>query len=170
MKSSEFKRIVLPLSPRLFRLSCNLLNNREEAEDIVQEVFLKLWGMRNQLGAYRSIEALAVSITRNLSIDHLRRYKREREKQKAIDPALINDQNVLNDIILAEQHEELLRIINELSEPQRSIVQLRHVEGCSYEEISKLLNMNVNAIRVSISRARTQIRKMMVNHYSTWKA
>ena len=77
MKSSEFKLLVMPYSSRLYRMAFRLMNSREEAEDIVQEVYVKLWGMRNELNKYNSIEALCVRITRNLCLDHLRQKKSE---------------------------------------------------------------------------------------------
>ena len=58
MKSSDFKLLVLPYSSRLYRLAYSLLGSKEEAEDIVQEVYMKLWDMRNDLPKYNSIEGL----------------------------------------------------------------------------------------------------------------
>jgi len=78
MKSSEFKILLMPFSSRLYRLAFGLLGNREEAEDTVQEVYLKLWKMRDDLGKYNSLEALSVRITRNLCLDQLRRRKTAR--------------------------------------------------------------------------------------------
>ena len=83
MKSSEFKLLVMPHSSRLYRMAFRLMNNREEAEDIVQEVYVKLWGIRNELNSYNSIEALAVRITRNLCLDKLRRRKVNQNAMKA---------------------------------------------------------------------------------------
>ena len=83
MKSSEFKLLVMPYSSRLYRMAFRLMNNREEAEDIVQEVYVKLWGMRNELDKYNSIEALSIRITRNLCLDHLRRRKVNHDALKA---------------------------------------------------------------------------------------
>ena len=56
-------------------MAFRLMSNREEAEDIVQEVYMKLWGLRNELDKYNSIEALSIRITRNLCLDNLRRRK-----------------------------------------------------------------------------------------------
>ena len=70
--------MVMPYSSRLFRLAYRLMGNREEAEDIVQEVYLKLWGMRAELPGYNSIEALSIRITRNLCLDQLRRREHRR--------------------------------------------------------------------------------------------
>ena len=69
-----------------------------------------------------------------------------------------------------EQKEVIHALIASLPEPQRSLVHLRHLEGKDYEEISQMVNMNVNAIRVSISRARKQMREILEKKYSSWKA
>jgi len=68
-----------------------------------------------------------------------------------------------------EEAEMIHTLIAALPEPQRSLVHLRHLEGKEYEEISEMVNMNVNAIRVSISRARKQMREMLEKKYSSWK-
>ncbi|MFO7933389.1 MAG: RNA polymerase sigma-70 factor [Bacteroidales bacterium] len=171
MKSSEFKMLVMPYSSRLYRMAYRLMNSREEAEDIVQEVYMKLWGMRNELSDYRSIEALCIRITRNLCLDQLRRRKvghnamkiqREEMGPAPDDPG--------EDLEKKEQKEIIHTLIASLPEPQRSLVHLRHMEGKEYEEISEMVNMNVNAIRVSISRARKQMREMLEKQYSSWKA
>ncbi len=171
MKSSEFKLLVMPYSSRLYRMAFRLMNNREEAEDIVQEVYVKLWGLRNELDKYKSIEALAIRITRNLCLDQLRRrkvnhdaIKAERNKEEAhiLTPA---------DALHKKEDVELIHtLIAALPEPQRSLVHLRHLEEKEYEEIAEMVNMNVNAIRVSISRARKQMREMLEKQYSSWKA
>ena len=171
MKSSEFKLLVMPYSSRLYRMAFRLMNNREEAEDIVQEVYVKLWGMRNSLHTYNSIEALSVRITRNLCLDQLRRRKVNLDALNY--EKLKDDASSLTPAENLEQKEEIdlvHKLISALPEPQRSLVHLRHLEGKEYEEIAEMVNMNVNAIRVSISRARKQMREMLEKQYASWKA
>jgi RNA polymerase sigma-70 factor (ECF subfamily) len=171
MKSSEFKLLVMPYSSRLYRMAFRLMGNREEAEDVVQEVYVKLWGMRDELPKYNSIEALAIRITRNLCLDQLRRRK---VKQDAMKAERLNEEShsdsPARDLEKKEEAEMIHALIAALPEPQRSLVHLRHLEGKEYEEISEMVNMNVNAIRVSISRARKQMREMLEKKYSSWKA
>ena len=171
MKSSEFKLLVMPHSSRLYRMAFRLMINREEAEDIVQEVYVKLWGMRNQLNSYNSIEALAVRITRNLCLDNLRRRKVNQNAMKAEQmKEEMHSVSPAEQLEKKEEAEMIHTLIAALPEPQRSLVHLRHLEGKEYEEISEMVNMNVNAIRVSISRARKQMREMLEKQYSSWKA
>ena len=161
----------MPYSSRLYRMAFRLMNSREEAEDIVQEVYIKLWGMRNTLKNYNSIEALSIRITRNLCLDHLRR--------KKVNNAALNAERVnaaghsvspAQNLEQKEKVEMIHALIAALPEPQRSLVHLRHLEEKEYEEIAEMVNMNVNAIRVSISRARKQMREMLEKQYSSWKA
>ena len=68
-----------------------------------------------------------------------------------------------------EDAELVHALIAALPEPQRSLVHLRHLEGKEYEEIAEMVNMTVYAIRVSISRARKQMREMIEKQYSSWR-
>ncbi len=170
MKSSEFKLLVMPYSSRLYRMAFRLMNSREEAEDIVQEVFVKLWGMRNDLDKYNSIEALSVRITRNLCLDQLRRRKVKHDAMKAEQLKEESYPETPSENLERKEDAELLHaLISALPEPQRSLVHLRHLEGKEYEEIAEMVNMNVNAIRVSISRARKQMRALVEKQYSSWR-
>ena len=171
MKSSEFKLLVMPYSSRLYRMAFRLMSNREEAEDVVQEVYVKLWGMRNKLESYNSIEALAIRITRNLCLDHLRRKKVNQDAMKA--EKMKEERHSVTPLEELEHKEKealMHTLIAALPEPQRSLVHLRHLEEKEYDEIAEMVNMNVNAIRVSISRARKQMREMLEKQYSSWKA
>ncbi|MDA3823436.1 MAG: RNA polymerase sigma factor [Bacteroidales bacterium] len=169
MKSTEFKLLVLPHSSRLYRLAFRLLGSREEAEDTVQEVYLKLWKMRDDLPQYNSIEALCVRITRNLCLDQLRRKKTSRQIQEQEPPESgINFEDPSVEMLKSERSEIMNKLINLLPEPQRSLVYFRHIEGKEYSEIEELMSMKENAIRVSISRARKQLREMLQKQYASW--
>jgi RNA polymerase sigma-70 factor (family 1) len=171
MKSSEFKLLVMPYSDRLYRMAFRLMGNREEAEDVVQEVYLKLWGMREELPGYNSIEALSIRITRNLCLDCLRRRKTNQEALKKEGYKGYGYSETPSESLEKKEKAEVVQaLISALPEPQRSLVHLRHMEGKEYDEIAQMVNMNVNAIRVSISRARKQMREMLEKQYSSWKA
>ena len=168
MKSSEFKILLLPFSSRLYRLAYGLLGTREEAEDAVQEVYLKLWKMRSDLEKYNSIEALCVQVTRNHCLDQLRRRKLERAAKEEESEKREEFSNPSDEMIRKERTEILNHLINKLPEPQRSLVHFRHVDGKEYSEIAALMNMQENAIRVSISRARKQLKEMLQKQYASW--
>ncbi|MEZ5072005.1 MAG: RNA polymerase sigma factor [Bacteroidales bacterium] len=168
MKSSTFKLLVMPYSDRLYRMAYRLMENREEAEDVVQDVYMKLWTMRRELETYQSIEALAVRITRNQCLDHLRRRKVNQQALKTEPVTNEPDPNPHQELEGKEKKEFIQSLVDRLPEPQRSLVHLRHLEGKEYEEIAEMVNMNVNAIRVSLSRARKQMREMMEKINAPW--
>jgi len=76
MTVETFKIEVLPLKHKLYRFAKRLLKNATEAEDIVQEVFIRLWSRREKLSEYKSIEAFAMTITKNLCLDNLKSKKK----------------------------------------------------------------------------------------------
>ena len=79
MTRQEFKTHILPIKNKLFRFSFNIVNDRAEAEDVVQEVFIKLWKQRDNIGEIKNIEAWCMRVTRNLSIDKMRSKHRRTE-------------------------------------------------------------------------------------------
>lgn len=169
MRSSEFRLLVLPFSSRLYKLAFRMLGSREEAEDVVQEVYLKLWKMKDDLQRYSSIEAFCVRVTRNMCLDQLRRRDKTREivdqkKQEQLEPQ--DDPEGL--LIKQERADIMNKLINQLPEPQRSLVYFRHIEGKEYHEIEELMDMTENAIRVSISRARKQLKELLQKKYASW--
>ena len=75
MELEAFVIQVVPLREKLQKFSCKLTQNEADAEDVVQEIFLKLWNMREKLDEYDSIEALAMQMTKHLSLDKLKSRK-----------------------------------------------------------------------------------------------
>src|SRR4030042_2566700 len=75
MDAAEFKEKVIPLSGKLFHFARLLLKDHAEAEDSVQEIFLKLWKLRFSLSAYDNLEAFAMKVTRNWCLDRIKAKK-----------------------------------------------------------------------------------------------
>ncbi len=144
-----------------------LLGSREEAEDALQDVLLRLWDNRLQLSAYQSVEALAVRITRNLCLDRLK--YRHNKKMVAVEKlAAAADARTPEQLAeLSDSTRLMQRLYAELPEAQRVVLHLREVEEYSYEEIEQVTGMNVNNIRVTLSRARKQVREnyLKINAY-----
>lgn len=167
MSSDEFKKVVLPMSSKLYSFAFRILKRREEAEDAVQEVFLKLWKLRKKLNKYRSIEAFAMTVTRNHCLDKIRtNHYVSVEENYYQNSLVISEESSDKKVDLKDAVSHVKEIINNLPEQQRMIIHLRDIEGYDYEEISKILNENVNTLRVSISRARTRIREELNKLYN----
>ena len=162
MDLHEFKIQVFPLKNKLFRLANRLLGDSEEAQDIVQETFIKLWNRREKLDEYRSVEALAVVTTRNLCLDKLKAKKYPTESLENLKSDIPEPGTELR-TDLSELANKIKEIIRSLPEQMKTIMQLRDIEGYDYEEIAGILGMNENAIRVNLSRARKKVREIMIN-------
>ncbi|MBO3697976.1 RNA polymerase sigma factor [Roseivirga sp. E12] len=158
MELLEFKSKVLPLKDRLFRIALGMLKSVEEAEDTLQDVMVKLWNKREQLSIYSSIEAFAVTITKNQCLDKLKSKKHKNQmdiQEMELDSGFISPYRSLE---LSESMQVMMNAFQGLPEQQRMLVVLRDVEGFTYEEIAEQTGLQVNNIRVGLSRARKAAR------------
>ncbi len=158
MDIQEFKQKVLPSKNKLYRLALFLLQNKEEAEDILQDVFLKLWTNKHKLHAYNSVEAFAMSITKNLCLDKIKSAKRKQYYD--VQDMDLRSQEITPDLRFEQSDnvKKVQELLELLPEQQKLVIHLRDVEGCSFEEIEQITNLTINNIRVLLSRARKSVR------------
>jgi RNA polymerase sigma-70 factor (ECF subfamily) len=158
-----FESRVLPVKNKIFRFAFRLLGSSEEAKDVVQEVFIKVWNGREQMGSIENMEAWCMRITRNLSLDRIRASQR-----KATDPINENFEirlDALSPHEKAEHTESMQRInqlIAQLPEKQRQVMHLRDIEGYSYNEICEMLEIDMSQVKVNLFRARNAVREKFV--------
>jgi RNA polymerase sigma factor (sigma-70 family) len=160
MTREGFNELVREHNRNLYGYAYRILRNQEEAEDAVQEVFIKLWNLGKKLDEYNSITALAITMTKNYCIDQIRKKKNfitEEESGKELHYA---DTSSPHSIMENRESGELLnKIIYQLPEIYKTVIQMREVESLSFEEISEKTQQNINTIRVTLSRARKMIRE-----------
>ena len=165
MNQQEFIITISPFKDRLFRLAKRLLVSTEEAEDATQEVLVRLWNNREKLGGYSSVEALAVTITKNYCLDQLK-------SKRATEMRIVHSNYTDRQAGLQQQAEDrdsldwVEKIMDTLPEQQKMIVQLRDIEEYEFEDIAKILDMNETAVRVALSRARKTIREELAKKHS----
>jgi RNA polymerase sigma-70 factor (ECF subfamily) len=159
MTRKAFNDIIHQYYRKLYLIAFRIIKNRQEAEDIVQNVFIRMWSMGDKLDSYRDVEALAVTITKNNCIDLLRKMKHiEADISWHEIPAAEFSPSPHDQLVRNETSAILTMIINGLPPQYRDVVLLREIDGLSYEEISKQKNININSLRVNLSRARSMIR------------
>lgn len=160
MNQKEFVDLIKPFQDKLFRLAKRLLISREEAQDATQEVLGKLWSKNKDLAAYKSVEALAMIMTKNYCLDQL---KSKRASNLRIESSNygIKDSGLESDNDLCDRLAWVEKIIAGLPKKQRLILQLRDVEQYEFEEIAAISQMSQTAVRVTLSRARKTIRNLM---------
>ncbi len=164
MEQKEFLNTILPCKDTLYRLAKRLLVSSDEAEDAVQEVFLKLWKGRDKIDNYRSPEAFAVTMTKNYCLDRLK--SRQASNLKIVHSNYKNSDNIERTIEGNEGVELVTKIMQTLPEKQKMIMQLRDIEQFEFAEISQMLEINETAIRVALSRARKVVREQLIKQYN----
>lgn len=157
MELNQFKITVVPLRGKLLNYARKLTDDSSDAEDVVQEVMLKLWNIRQKLEEYNSIEALAVRITHNLCMD-MRRSKRT--DQVSLDQVPVVSQTVNPERVLEGNDEiRLMReIISSLPTLQQTIIRMKDIEEYETEEIAQITGCSSESIRSNLSRARKKVR------------
>lgn len=165
MNQNEFVQMIAPFKDKVFRLAKRLLVSTEEAEDATQEVMVKLWNKNESLNVYNSVEAFAMTMTKNYCLDQLK-------SKRAGNLKIVHNNFTDREPGLQQQLEDsdslgwVEKIINQLPEQQRLIVQMRDIEQYEFEEIAKILEMNETAVRVALSRGRKTIREFMTKTHS----
>ncbi len=165
MNQSEFLHQVMPFKDKVFRLAKRLLVSTEEAEDATQELFFKLWKNKGKLTKYKSVEAFAMTMTKNYCFDRLK-------SKQASNLTLIHSNyketgTSLQKLIELKDSVSLVhRFIDDLPDQQKIIIQLRDVEEYEFEEIGKMLAMKPTAVRVSLSRARKTIKEQLIKQHT----
>lgn len=164
MQQKEFLDIVLPIKDKMYRLAKRLLVSTDEAEDAVQEVFLKLWNGREKIKNYKSPEAFAITMTKNYCLDRLK--SRQASNLKIVHSNYKNSENIERKVEANEGVALVFKIMETLPEKQKMIMQLRDIEQFEFAEISKMLEINETAIRVGLSRARKAVREQLIKQYN----
>lgn len=160
MKTIDFRHDLLPLKDRIFRLALRITLNRAEAEDVTQDVILRVWEQRETLAEVRSLEAYMLTMARNLALD--RCAKAENANLSLDDVTTDAPDNASQPDEALERDEKLKRvheIFNALPEQQRTALQLREIEGLSYREVADMMNISEANVKVIIFRARQAIKK-----------
>lgn len=159
MKKISFRDDILPLKDKLYRLALGITFDTAEAEDIVQDTLIKVWGKREEWTGIDSIEAYCTTVCRNLSID---RSKKEETRHVQLDESLHTrpDASTPYEQVAARDGLGLLQeLLRELPQAQQDIVHLREIEGKSYKEIAETLSLSEEQVKVYLFRARQRIKK-----------
>lgn len=162
----SFQHDILPLKDPLFRLALRITQNREEAEDVVQETMIKLWNRRERWDEIENIESFAMTICHNLSLDHLKRMENQHASLDDDTFALpfregagVGSTTPFDHTVTQDRIALVHRIIDGLPEKQRACVQLRDIEGKAYRDIATILSITEEQVKVNIFRARQAIRQ-----------
>ncbi|MCD8093055.1 MAG: sigma-70 family RNA polymerase sigma factor [Bacteroides sp.] len=163
MQELSFRNDILPLKDKLFRLALRITFDRAEAEDVVQETLIRVWNKRDEWTQFGSIEAYCLTVAKNLAIDRS-------EKKDAQTVELTSEMEQASEasspyekLVDKERMTLIHRLMKELPEKQRQIMQLRDIEGKSYKEIAVLLNLTEEQVKVNLFRARQKVKQKFID-------
>ncbi len=162
----DYKKLVLPIKNKLFRFSLRIVGNVAEAEDVVQEVFIKVWNKRSELGSYKNVEAWCMTLTKNLSIDKLRSKHRRVDSIKEGFDMVSQSASPYQVAATNDTMSRIAQMMDMLPEKQRMVMQLRDIEGMTYKEIAEILNLTLDQVKINLFRARKAIRAKLLNSES----
>ena len=160
MTSERFQQEYLALADSLWQVAWYILEDAAEAEDAVQELFLRLWRGKDALDGIRSPKGYAIRVLRNLCLDRIRQSRKmlpAKDLPEAAQPARQDD--------AVDERERLAKVldaIKSLPERQREVLTLRTLDGLSYEEIAEQTGINYLTLRVLLSQARAKLKKMKI--------
>ncbi|MBS1933071.1 MAG: RNA polymerase sigma factor [Bacteroidetes bacterium] len=155
MTEKEYNECVRNYADNVFRFIVKNLRHEEDARDVVQSAFEKLWRNRNEVENVKS-KSYLFTIAYHQMIDHIRKTKRIQLKEEFNAETKVYDKQANN---MKKVLEEALA---RLSETQRSLVLLKDYEGYSYEEIGQITGLNESQVKVYLHRARIQLKNYLV--------
>lgn len=165
MSLEKFLAEVVPVRQKLYRFAYRLLDNEEDAEDITQDALLKVWDMRERMYELQNMEAWCMRVTRNLALDKIRarQYRRAEDLDQVQEWPAARQHNPHDAAELNDVMKEVHKAIHALPEKYRTVLQLRDIDGLSYQEIAYVLELQLSEVKVNLQRARKTIRLKLQN-------
>jgi RNA polymerase sigma factor (sigma-70 family) len=164
MDLKAFETRIIPTKNKLYRFALRLVNREDEAKDLVQEVFIKVWDRRNEMDEVQNTEAWCMRVIRNLAYDKLR--QQQRRPSDTLDEKFdlkLNTPDPYEHMELSDNITRIASLIKSLPEKQREAIHLRDVEGYSYSEISDIMGIDLNQVKTNLFRARNAVREKLIN-------
>ena len=163
MTADEFKTIFLPCHQQLYRVAYRLTGNREDAEDIVQDTYLKIWNSRDRLGQLDNPAAFCMTTLKNLFVDFLRRKRGDRGSGINSDDVTVPaDIDIGNQIEQRDSVNIVTQLIEQLPDNQRDVIRMRDIADLPFEEIEAATGLSPGNIRTLLSRARKKIKEQYI--------
>lgn len=159
MDADSFKQQFLPFHPKLYRIALALVGNKDDAEDILQEAYCKLWNKRVDLKMINNAEAFSVTLVKNICIDFLRSPQANRYEEQIENVQVACETSLERDLEKADELEIVRRLIERLPENQKWVIKLRGLSDCSLEEIEEITSFSATNVRTLLSRARKTIKE-----------
>ncbi len=154
MNQETFKQNIFILKDDMFRFAKRFLSSTDESEDVVQELMLKFWQMKDQLAQYDNIKSYVMRAVKN---ECLNRLKHHDVKLGFVSMQTGRTEYYKNEVNNLKDH--ILNFINQLPEKQKMVIHLKDVEEYDIKEICSIMDLEENAVRVNLMRARQKVKE-----------
>lgn len=168
MKEIDFQYDLLPLKDKLFRVALRITLDRPEAEDVVEDTLVKVWERRASLSEVENLELYCLTICRNLALDRAQSLRAQHlsldDTHEATDHTPLPDEQM-------EQQQRLQlvqQLFERLPEKQRTALQLRDIEGKTYQQVAEVMHITEADVKVTLHRARMSLKAQLTElkgHY-----
>ena len=168
MDAREFKQRFMPHHRLLYRVAYHLTGNAQDAEDLLQDLYLKLWQKRDDLPDEAAKEAYLVSMMRHLFVDQhrLKRLDASAELKNADGPP--DERSLDRQIDARDEVTQMEGLINELSERDAKVIRMHLMDDRSYEEIERDTGLTQGNIRIIVMRTRKKLKEHFIRITKTW--
>ena len=162
MKNNETKQMDINLQNKIYRIVLRIVNNIPEAEDVVQEVLIKIWKKKEELASIENKEGYYMMMAKNQALDSLR--KRKIKATNIDDHYDLKDKQATPDQIYErkDKMKSLLELIDNLPEKQKIVIHLRDIEGYSYKEVAHISGLTTDQVKINLHRARIALREKII--------
>ena len=162
MDAATFKQIFLPLHAKLYRMAYRFVENQADAEDMVQECYIKLWQKRHEWASVQNPESFSVAIIKNVCLDFLRKSKPKSLSTDTLQVAIDSGETQIEQ---REQLEKIQTIVTQLPEKQKQVIRLKYWHDLPDEDIEKQTGLKRGNIKMILSRTRKTIQEQ----YLKWE-
>ncbi len=169
MSIEPFHQIILPLKDQLFRVAYGIVRDRAEAEDILQDLLLKLWSRKDEWNEIENLQAYCFRAIKNMALDRLASmatHKTGTIERAQEDLYFVDHQSPHREMVRKEQRLLIAQCMEELPENQQLTFRLREIEGMTYREIAETLAISEDLVKISLFRARKKMKELLAGYDS----
>lgn len=165
MTAEEFKNKIIPYSKKLYPMLRRILKNEQETQDALQDLMMKLWHRKKELTKCTNLNSYIVTIARNYSFDLLKK-KRPSVFEENKEYKILNIEAYGNEPDIKEKYDQVRKVIDGLPQKYKTVIQMRDIDGFSFEEIQEFTGYEIPHLRVILSRARLKVKEEVEKIYN----
>lgn len=162
MQTNEFTDMIGPFKDKLYRLAHRIVKDPAEAQDVVQEVMIKVWKKNDYFQTLDNKEAWCMTLTKNLSIDKTRSKHKRNLSMDSVGYAQDRAANPHRSLEAKDTLNHVKKLMDELPEKYKVVIHLRDIEEMSYDEIAKVTGYNLDQVKIYLHRGRKELRQQLL--------